>query len=312
MISTKSIYSCKILERFFDKSLTEKGNSIMETEYYASFDTSAKKYLTNQVSTDYTELKNDEVVQIVEVSKELYDFIKSQADSSDRYVDLSNYNPTIPKLPFVNLKINAEKLKKSNERWEELKQEDPERFKGDDFSNSMFQPWKLVNSENFTELILEEDDPDLDTTGIYLEFLNARHHIERLTDYETVNPMGNKYLYIVNQYGVADNATQVMRRLEQSLKDYLFGNDLEEEFYLGKSLVKFMELYPEYKLVLLMTPYVNTKDCSWGGWRWHKWGEYIGVHEPQHEYLSCEQGIDYVLSYDLEIVKKIEEETNEI
>jgi hypothetical protein len=284
----------------------------MEAEYYASFDTSAKKYLTNQVSTDYTTLKNDEVVQIVEISKELYDFIKSQADSSNQYVDLSNYNPTIPKLPFINLEINAEKLKKSNERWEELKQEDPERFKGDDFSNSMFQPWKLVNSENFTELILEEDDPDLDTTGIYLEFLNARHHIERLTDYETVNPMGNKYLYIVNQYGVADNATQVMRRLEQSLKDYLFGNNLDEEYYLGLSLVRFMELYPEYRLVLLMTPHVNTKDYSWGGWRWHKWGEYIGVHEPQHEYLSYEQGIDYVLSYDLEIVKKIEEETNEI
>ena len=284
----------------------------METEYYASFDTSAKKYLTNQISTDYTELKNDENIQIVEISKELYDFIKSQADSSDQYVDLSDYNPTIPKLPFINLEINAEKLKKSNERWEELKQEDPERFKDEDFSNSMFQPWRLFNNENFSNLILEEDDPNLDTTGIYLEFLNARHHIERLTDYETVNPMGNKYLYSVNLYGVADNATQVIRHLEQSLKDYFFGNDLEEEFYLGKSLVKFIELYPEYKLVLLMTPHVNTKDCSWGGWRWHKWGEYIGVHEPQHEYLSCEQGIDYVLSYDLEIVKKIEEETNEI
>ena len=86
----------------------------------------------------------------------------------------------------------------------------------------MFQPWRLFNNENFSNLILEEDDPNLDTTGIYLEFLNARHHIERLTDYETVNPMGNKYLYIVNQYGVADNATQVIRCLEQSLKDYLF------------------------------------------------------------------------------------------
>ena len=284
----------------------------MGTEYYASFDTSAKKYLTNQVSTDYTELKNDEAIQIVEISKELYDFIKSQSDSSNRYVDLSDYNPTIPKLPFIDLEINAEKLKKSNEQWEELKLEDPEIFKGEDRSNSMFQPWKLINNENFSNLILEEDDPNLDTTGIYMEALNARHHIERLTDYETVNPMGNKYLYNVNQYGVADNATQVIRRLEQGLKDYLFGNNLDEEYYLGLSLVRFMELYPEYRLVLLMTPHVNTKDCSWGGWRWHKWGEYLGVHEPQHEYLSYEQGIDYVLSYDLEIVKKIEEETDEI
>lgn len=43
----------------------------MTTEYYASFDTSTKKYLTNEVSTDYAELKNDEVIKIVEISKEL-------------------------------------------------------------------------------------------------------------------------------------------------------------------------------------------------------------------------------------------------
>ena len=172
----------------------------------------------------------------------------------------------------------------------------------------MFQPWRLINSENFSNLILEEDDPDLDTIGIYMEALNARHHIERLTDYETVNPIGDKYLYRVYDYGVADNATQVIRRLENSLKSYFFRNSLDEEFYLGMSLVKLIENYPDYKLVLLMTPHVNTKDCSWGGWRWHKWGEYIGVHEPQHEYLSYEKDIDYVLSYDLEIVKKIDEE----
>lgn len=279
----------------------------METEYYASFDTSAKKYLAGEVSTDETKLKTDEVVKIVEISKELFDFIKSHSNSSDQFVDLTDYNPTIPKLPFINLEITAEKLKKSNERWEELKKEHPEIFKGEDDSGSMFQPWKLMNSENYSNLILEEDDPNLDTTGIYLEALNARHHIERLTDYKTVNPMSNKYLYTVNTYGVADNATQVIRHLENSLKTYFYGNDFDDEFYLGKSLVKMIELYPEYKLVLLMTPHMNTKDCSWGGWRWHKWGEYLGVHEPQHEYLSYEKGIDYVLSYDLEIVRKIEE-----
>lgn len=279
----------------------------METEYYASFDTSAKKYLAGEVSTDETKLKTDEVVKIVEISKELFDFIKSHSNSSDQFVDLTDYNPTIPKLPFINLEITAEKLKKSNERWEELKKENPEIFKGEDDSGSMFQPWKLMNNENYSNLILEEDDPNLDTTGIYLEALNARHHIERLTDYKTVNPMSNKYLYTVNTYGVADNATQVIRHLENSLKTYFYGNDFDDEFYLGKSLVKMIELYPEYKLVLLMTPHMNTKDCSWGGWRWHKWGEYIGVHEPRHEYLSYEKGIDYVLSYDLEIVRKIEE-----
>jgi hypothetical protein len=29
-----------------------------------------------------------------------------------------------------------------------------------------------------------------------------------------------------------------------------------------------------------------------GGWRWHKWGEYIGNDEPKAEYLDDEEGFD--------------------
>jgi hypothetical protein len=31
-----------------------------------------------------------------------------------------------------------------------------------------------------------------------------------------------------------------------------------------------------------------------GGWRWHKWGPYIGEHEPTTEYLADEPKIDEV------------------
>ena len=34
-----------------------------------------------------------------------------------------------------------------------------------------------------------------------------------------------------------------------------------------------------------------------GGWRWHKWGPYIGKHEPKYEYLYDEEGIDRVFCY---------------
>lgn len=36
---------------------------------------------------------------------------------------------------------------------------------------------------------------------------------------------------------------------------------------------------------------------SSGGWRWHKWGEYIGKHEPQHEYLFYEENIESVWTF---------------
>jgi hypothetical protein len=34
-----------------------------------------------------------------------------------------------------------------------------------------------------------------------------------------------------------------------------------------------------------------------GGWRWHKWGPYIGKHAPGCEYLYDEEGIDEVWTY---------------
>jgi hypothetical protein len=34
-----------------------------------------------------------------------------------------------------------------------------------------------------------------------------------------------------------------------------------------------------------------------GGWRWHKWGEYIGTHQPTTEYLDDEPLIECVYVY---------------
>ena len=35
------------------------------------------------------------------------------------------------------------------------------------------------------------------------------------------------------------------------------------------------------------------------GWRWHKWGEYIGTQEPQFEYLFDEPDIEQVYVYEV-------------
>lgn len=56
---------------------------------------------------------------------------------------------------------------------------------------------------------------------------------------------------------------------------------------------------PSRKFTVAMTKV--TRDPSnkgrGGGWRWHKWGEYIGSHEPQFEYLDDEEGIDHVYCF---------------
>lgn len=34
-----------------------------------------------------------------------------------------------------------------------------------------------------------------------------------------------------------------------------------------------------------------------GGWRWHKWGSYIGTQNPEHEYLYDDKHIEVVYTY---------------
>jgi len=50
------------------------------------------------------------------------------------------------------------------------------------------------------------------------------------------------------------------------------------------------------KYLILMTPIFREHQSSQGGWRWHKWGPYLGDYCPQHEYLYDEE-IDMVFVY---------------
>lgn len=51
------------------------------------------------------------------------------------------------------------------------------------------------------------------------------------------------------------------------------------------------------KFVITLTPITRIDEPSSGGWRWHKWGEYIGTQNPQHEYLFHDKHIDMVYVY---------------
>jgi len=42
------------------------------------------------------------------------------------------------------------------------------------------------------------------------------------------------------------------------------------------------------KFCVSFTRIVKSEQDSSGGWRWHKWGEYIGTKSPKHEYLYDE------------------------
>lgn len=56
--------------------------------------------------------------------------------------------------------------------------------------------------------------------------------------------------------------------------------DSPQQFY--KRFSSHFQKNPEY---FWMTCVQRKDQPEWGGWRWHKWGEYVGEHEIEHEYI---------------------------
>ena len=51
------------------------------------------------------------------------------------------------------------------------------------------------------------------------------------------------------------------------------------------------------EFAITVTPVVKANQAESGGWRWHKWGPYIGTQTPTTEYLYDEPEIEKVYCY---------------
>lgn len=63
-----------------------------------------------------------------------------------------------------------------------------------------------------------------------------------------------------------------------------------------------VERWPEIvesprQFVISITEMRREDQSPEGGWRWHKWGEYIGDQMPAHEYLYDDTHIDSVFTF---------------
>lgn len=149
--------------------------------------------------------------------------------------------------------------------------------------NDVFKPYSELEVPKEWKSIPDEIS---DMRGIYIAGLNSHYDIERLTDYREAKMDFNSPL-CWNSYGVCDNASQVINRYNEFVKEGLIDEQNE-------------------KYVVLLTPICKCHQEKDGGWRWHKWGEYIGVQNPKHEYLYDEEDIDYIFVfqfYKLELKK---------
>jgi len=127
-------------------------------------------------------------------------------------------------------------------------------------------------------------------TGIYYTGLNFNHRIKLLStnkikdkfesftfmkrvngevDWEYIRKCIKEGKEHKDNYGVCDNYQQVLDRYPEL-------NDVNRKFVL--SLCK-----------------ISKKENS--GWRWHKWGKYIGVQNSQCEYIDDESEIEEVYVY---------------
>lgn len=97
---------------------------------------------------------------------------------------------------------------------------------------------------------------------LFLQSFNETKDLEFKNEYWNVDINGN----FINSYGVADNLEQI--------KNY-YKNQIEDE--VDKYVIIISYIYQEPK-----------NKGKGGGWRWHKWGPYIGNLNPQCEYLDDE------------------------
>lgn len=115
--------------------------------------------------------------------------------------------------------------------------------------------------------------------GIYLSHINFNHELEGLitndwpefpaTECDDWEVGGSWF----NCYGVVDHFSQLpLRRLEEDPRN----------------------------LIVLTSSHRRDRQPESGGWRWHKWGPYLGVFREQvddHEYLYDTPDVVEVFSY---------------
>ena len=125
---------------------------------------------------------------------------------------------------------------------------------------------KFNETDELFKMLFGDEKPKRIEQGIYeIDHFNSDHLLD--DKWEIYPELPN-----INSYGVCDNYEQV----------------LEAEPVLKES---------DRKYVLFVTEVAKKNQPECGGWRWHKWGPYIGNYNRTQEYLYDEPEIEKVYVY---------------
>jgi hypothetical protein len=150
---------------------------------------------------------------------------------------------------------------------------------------------ELVKEQGY-EYTPQSDPCWLQETGIYQCSLSHNFQeyefLEKLDGWDYNNHLfqkgatweGTLMDNYIPMYGVADNIEQIKSLYKKQIDD------------------------PATKWVITLTPVSQNKEKKGkkDGWRWHKWGSYIGILKPQCEYIDDEnfgEDFQYVICFHL-------------
>ena len=192
---------------------------------------------------------------------------------------------------LITLALNNKKVEQYNQRARELKKQYPDMpFREIAKLEDVFCPYaQIMMDKEWIKYkpVAKDNRPLVELHGVYVYGLNDNHTLESITDYKEARNFDSPLYWCC--YGVSDNASQVLDYYEHLLTNY--GDYMNDR-----------------KFIIAMTPIFREDQPEYGGWRWHKWGQYIGDFEPKCEYLYNEQGIDYVWVFTILEIEECEEE----
>lgn len=155
-------------------------------------------------------------------------------------------------------------------------------FRAGEESPGIYWGWNLDNNiRDYFDCELLERFPSfcLESGNVY----NDNDKRDMMFDNITVmqKPYPSCELHeLAGSYGVCDNINQVLDKYKAVVDN------------------------PHNQIVITLSSIKKSEQDPNGGWRWHKWGEYIGTHKIKHEYLYDEEGIEEVLCFHILSVKK--------
>lgn len=135
------------------------------------------------------------------------------------------------------------------------------------------------------------------------EEINRRKQIAKEHDFEYFPQSDSKYIQETGIYqssfpfNFPEEEFEELQNLSWEDKYEIFGNSEKITYGVADTIEQIKEYYREEivdrenNYVLALTPVWQERENKGkgGGWRWHKWGEYIGKLNPKCEYLDDEE-----------------------